>query len=142
MTLIRKSAPAHMLSRMHSFTRRGLRSRSFPEVTRAEIATFLTLSEDKQFEDLRSLRNRTAHLSGGSLGAFTALYIGVILVAFPLIGQATAPWAGPLAPPLSIGLVVLVAGYWIAYSYVKEQRNMAHAATRLTFYEEALKKRP
>ncbi|MFF1254487.1 hypothetical protein ACFVYC_18605 [Pseudarthrobacter sp. NPDC058329] len=41
---------------MHSFTRRGLRSRCFPEVTRQEIATFVALDEEKQFEDLRSLR--------------------------------------------------------------------------------------
>lgn len=129
-----------MLASMHSFSRRGMRSRRFPQVTREEVATFLALSADKQFEDLRSLRIRAAHLNGGSLGAFAALYVGVILVAFPLLGQATAPYVGLLAPPMSltVGLVILVGGCWIAYSYIHEQRDMAHAATRLAFYEEAL----
>ncbi|WP_156037199.1 hypothetical protein [Arthrobacter sp. UNC362MFTsu5.1] len=127
---------------MHSFTRRGLRSRRFPEVTRQEIATFVALDEEKQFQDLRSLRTRAAHLSGGSLGAFTALYVGVILVAFPLLGQATASWAGPFASPLSIALLVLFTGCSIAYSYVYDQHDMARAATRLAFYEQALKTHP
>lgn len=132
-----------MLTGMHSFTRRGLRSRTFPQVTKDEVVTFLALSEDQQFEDLRSLRNRAAHLSGSSLGAFTTLYMGVILVAFPLLSQATAPLIGPYALPisLSVGLVVLVAGCWISYSYIHSQRDMAHASTRLTFYEEALRNR-
>jgi 4-hydroxybenzoate polyprenyltransferase len=128
-----------MISSMHSFTRRGLRARRFPEVTRPDIAAFLALDENKQFEDMRNLRTRAAHLSGGSLGAYTALYVGVILVAFPLLGQATASWVGPFASSLSIALIVLLAGCWIAYSYIHDQHDMARAATRLAFYEEALK---
>jgi hypothetical protein len=130
-----------MLSSMHSFTRRGLRSRRFPEVTRQEIATFIALDEDKQFEDLRGLRTRSAHLSGGSLGAYSALYVGVILVVFPLLGQALALWAGPFGSSLSIALTVFIAGSWISYSYVHDQHDMARAATRLAFYEEALRAR-
>lgn len=136
---MRLKGPATMLSSMHSFTRRGLRSRSFPEVTRQDITTFLALDENKQFEDLRTLRTRAAHLSGGSLSAYTALYVGVLLVAFPLLGQAIASWAGPLASTLCIALIVLIGGCWIAYAYLHDQHDMARAATRLTFYEEALK---
>lgn len=95
-----------MLSSMHSFTRRGLRSHRFPEVTRQDIAAFLALDENKQFEDLRTLRTRAAHLSGGSLGAYTALYVGVILVALPLLGPATASWVGPFASSLCIALII------------------------------------
>lgn len=124
---------------MHSFTRRGLRSRRFPEVTRQEIATFLALNEDKQFEDLRSLRTRAAHLSGGSLGAFTAVYVGALLVAVPLLGQSTAGWAVNFASPLSIALIVLLSGCSIGYSYARDQHDMARAATRLAFYEQALR---
>ncbi|MBT2534500.1 hypothetical protein J7E83_20690 [Arthrobacter sp. ISL-48] len=75
---------------MHSFTRRGVRSRRFPEVTRQEIETFLALDEEKQFEDLRSLRTRAAHLSGGSLGAFTALYPIAYSYVFDQHGMARA----------------------------------------------------
>jgi len=128
-----------MLSSMHSFTRRGLRSHRFPEVTRQDIAAFLALDENKQFEDLRTLRTRAAHLSGGSLGAYTALYVGVILVALPLLGPATASWVGPFASSLCIALIILLAGCWIAYSFIQDQHDMARAATRLAFYEEALK---
>lgn len=124
---------------MHSFTRRGLRSRRFPEVTRQEIATFLALNEDKQFEDLRSLRTRAAHLSGGSLGAFTAVYVGALLVAFPLLAHSTAGWAVNFASPLSIALIVLLSGSAIGYSYALDQHDMARAAARLAFYEQALK---
>lgn len=70
---------------MHSFTRRGLRSRRFPEVTRQEVRRFLTLNDEQQFEDLLLLRTRAAHFGAGSLTAFTALYISIILFAVPLM---------------------------------------------------------
>ncbi|MHC6231977.1 hypothetical protein ACX5I6_20810 [Arthrobacter sp. MMS24-T111] len=127
---------------MHSFTRRGLRSRRFPEVTREDIDIFLALDENKQFEDLRELRTRAAHLGGGSLGAYTALYVSVTLAALPLLVQGTASWVGPFTSALAIALVVLVAGFWIAYSFVHAQHEMARAATRLAFYEEALRAKP
>lgn len=127
---------------MHTFTRRGLRSRSFPDVTQQEIATFLSLGEDKQFEDLRSVRYRAAHLSGGSPGAFTTLYVGVIRSPFRCRANGSTLLPGPVASPLSIGLVILIGGCWIAYSYAGDQRDMvADAATRLASYEETLESR-
>jgi len=48
----------------------------------------VSLSEEQKFEDLRLLRTRAAHLSGGSMAAFTALYVSIIFFAVPLILSA------------------------------------------------------
>lgn len=123
---------------MHSFTRRGLRSRSFPEVTRQEINRFLGLSDDEQFEDLRLLRTRAAHLSGGSLSAFTALYISIIFFAVPLINASLPSDALWFPPTLIPAVFALALGLGIAYGFIHEQHNMARAAARLAFYEDVL----
>lgn len=112
--------------------------RRFPEVTPQEVRRFLTLNDEQQFEDLLLLRTRAAHFGAGSLAAFTALYISVILFAVPLIIESLPGETLGIPPALIPTVGTLAAGIWIAFAFVQEQHNMARAAARLAFYEEAL----
>lgn len=120
----------------------GRRSRWFPVVERSDVDLFLSLSETQQFEDLRDLRTRAAHLGGGSLAAFTALYVSIVLAVLPLFLGSIIDESGPFASaaPYITGAAVLILGLWIAYSFVLEQRDMARASARLAFYDEALQR--
>jgi hypothetical protein len=128
---------------MHSFTRRGRRSRRFPVVERSDVSLFLSLDETKQFEDLRLLRTRTAHLGGGSLAAVTAIFVSIILAVPPILmgdsGPQNESGAGGSAYLLAVAIVGI--GVWLAFGFLLEQRDMARASARLTFYEEALAQR-
>lgn len=108
---------------MHSFTRTGRRSRWFPIVERSDFDLFLSLSRTQQFEDLRELRTRTAHLGRGTLAAFTALYASIVLAVLPIFLGSIVDEHGPFASvaPDITGSVILIFGLWLAYSFVLEQ---------------------
>ena len=107
----------------------------------AEIKHFLVLSQAQQFEVLRKLRTDAAHLGGASLSAFTAVYISVVLVAFPLLASPIVElWPGPGSTGL--GLFILLAGMVLAISLVRHQHDLARSATRLAFFEDALLQEP
>lgn len=123
---------------MHSFTRSSRRSRTHPPVEQAEIEAFLGLSPAQQFEDLRELRMSAAHLGGGSLSAFSAIYISIVVGALPLISSAWPDGFGSPAVPFALGAFILGGGFTVALAFVRYQQEMARAATRLAFYEDAL----
>lgn len=127
---------------MHSVTRKGRRARHFPAVEQAEIALFLGQDERQQFEDLRDLRTKAAHLGGGSLAAFTALYVSLIIVVLPILTATILDDTGPYAAeaPYITAAVIGGSGLWIAIAFLREQHNMARASARLTFYTEALQR--
>lgn len=125
---------------MHSVTRKSRRARRFPAVEQPEIALFLSQDERQQFEDLRELRTKAAHLGGGSLAAFTAVYVSLIIVVLPILTTTILDNAGPYAAaaPYLTAVVIGGAGLWIAIAFLHEQHDMARAAARLSFYTEAL----
>lgn len=109
-----------------------------PPVEQAEIGAFLALSPRQQFEDLRELRMSAAHLGGGSLSAFSAIYISIVVGALPLIGSAWPNGSGWFGVPLALAAVILGGGFAVAIALVRHQHEMARAATRLAFYEDEL----
>lgn len=109
-----------------------------PHVRPSEVAAFLELDPQPQFEELSQLRRDAAHLGGGSFGALVAVYIGAALVAYPLIISGFYQMVDLPIHPLVIGLGVAGIGLVLALSFAVTQNNLGRSATRLAFYEEAL----
>lgn len=122
---------------MHTDTRKARRLGVTLPVEQVEIDHFLILDSTRQFDVLRQLRTDAAHLSGGSMSAFTAAYISVVLVAIPLMASSIVnSW--PVGGSIGLGAFILIAGLVLARSSVLYQRDLARSATRLAFFEEAL----
>lgn len=111
-------------------------------VQQSDLDLFFSLSKTQQFEDLRELRTRVAHLGGGSLAAFTALYLSIVLVVLPMLLGSIIDGSGPygVAAPYITVAATLLLGMWIAYSFMLEQRDLARASARLAFYDDALRR--
>ncbi|MBG6181873.1 hypothetical protein [Arthrobacter sp. CAN_A1] len=122
---------------MYTYTRKARRLGLTPPVELEEIDRFLDLDLVQRFEVLRQLRTNAAHLGGGSLGVFIAVYISVVLVAIPLLAASIIE-DFPVAGSMGLGLFVLVAGIVVTRSFILHQRDLARSSTRLAFFEEAL----
>jgi hypothetical protein len=111
------------------------------QVQESEIAAFLGLDPKLQFEKLRELRRDAAHLSGGSFGALIAIYTSAALVAYPLISssffQNSSIRFADQSLVIGSGIACLV--FLLAMNYALTQNRLARSATRLAFYEEALR---
>lgn len=112
-----------------------------PHVQPADVAAFLELDPQLQFEELRELRRDAAHLGGGSFGALAAVFVSAALVAYPLIVSGLYQVGVSSSQPLILGIGVAVLGAVVATSFALTQNNLGRSAARLAFYEEALKER-
>jgi hypothetical protein len=128
---------SHNLRFMYTYTRKARRLGLTSPVELEEINRFLDLSPAQRFEVLRQLRTDVAHLGGGSLSAFIAVYISVVLVAIPLLASSIIE-DFPVGGSIGIGLFILVAGLVVTRSFILHQRDLARSSARLTFFEDAL----
>lgn len=125
----------------------GIRRRSgrhFVEdvtVQQEDIEAFLELPHDQRFQVLRTLRHETSLLAGGGLGPMAALYFAAVVASLPLISalssQDDKQWAAPTS--IALGTFVLISGLYLTFQVVLSQRRYARSATRLAFYEDALR---
>jgi hypothetical protein len=125
----------------------GIRTRSgshFAEnatVQQEDIQAFLELTHDQRFKVLRTLRHEASLLAGGGLGPMAALYFAAVVASLPLISalslQDDKQWAAPAS--IALGVFMLMSGLYLTVQVVLSQRRYARSATRLAFYEDALR---
>ena len=109
-----------------------------------DIQAFLRLPEEQRFQVMRTLRHETSLLSGGGLGPMAGIYFAAVVASLPLLTalslQGDEPWM--LAVSITVGAFMLISGLYLTLQVVLTQRRYARSATRLAFYEDALRKMP
>lgn len=109
-----------------------------------DIEAFLRLPEEQRFQVMRTLRHEAALLSGGGLGPMAGIYFAAVVASVPLMTalsvQGDKPWT--FAASVAVGAFVLICGLYLTLQVVLTQRRYARSATRLAFYEDALRKTP
>lgn len=107
-----------------------------------DIQAFLRLSEEQRFQVMRTLRHDASLLSGGGLGPMAGIYFATVVASLPLLTalslQGDEPWT--LAVSVTVGAFMLISGLYLTLQVVFTQRRYARSATRLAFYEDALRK--
>lgn len=113
-------------------------------VQEGDIEAFLRLPEEQRFQVMRTLRHEASLLSGGGLGPMAGIYFAAVVASVPLLTalsvQGDKPWT--LAASIAVGAFVLICGLYLTLQVVLTQRRYARSATRLAFYEDALRKTP
>jgi hypothetical protein len=106
-----------------------------------DVEEFLRHTPVERFEVLRTLRHEASLLSGGGLGPMAGLYFAALTVSLPLVALLTVQDDKSSAVPLSllIGSVLLIFGLYLTGQVISGQRKYAQSATRLAFYEEAVR---
>lgn len=126
--------------------RTGPGSHSIEDATvrQEDIQAFLELTQDQRFEVLRTLRHEASLLAGGGLGPMAALYFAAVVASLPLVSalslQDDKQWAAPTS--IALGILMLITNLYLTLQVVLSQRRYARSATRLAFYEDALRHAP
>jgi len=106
-----------------------------------DIETFLRLPLEQRFQILRALRHEASLLAGGGLGPMAGLYFAAVVASLPLLLalalQDDKQWAAPVS--IAAGAILLVSGLYLTGQVLFSQRKYARSATRLAFYEDALR---
>jgi hypothetical protein len=109
-----------------------------------DIKAFLRLPEEQRFQVMRTLRHEASLLSGGGLGPMAGIYFAAVVASLPLLTalslQGNKPWT--LAVSIAVGALTLISGLYLTLQVILTQRRYARSATRLAFYEDALRKMP
>lgn len=106
-----------------------------------DIKAFVDLPESERFQVLRTLRHEASLLAGGGLGPMAGIYFSALVASLPLLAllslQGGQQWAALIS--IAIGAVLFMFGLYLTVQVILSQRRYARSATRLAFYEDALR---